>query len=310
MSALARQSAAASVSAPVPTPCIGVCELDAESGFCRGCARNADEIALWQQADDAGKAAVWEALPERRAMFPLNTYRLPWPASDIAAMIERSLYRRWGRWVLGSNGASVAFEIAPEDGAEIISNHTEITAVTSRGALRLLKHEKTIAIAFGDKGDGCGPEAIGLILPRGRVALRKSDCVTCAGPDTNAVCTAYQLAVLFDLGLSPLLAARFCLRTDDQQIVDRLASLGGSQWTPTRAMVAELKSAARLHLVAETALGRAETFAPLADNFDKRTNAEIRELPEGWELKPVFAPCALFFPASRRPACAFVDGPF
>jgi hypothetical protein len=36
----------------------------------------------------------------------------------------------------------------------------------------------------------------------------------------------------------------------------------------------------------------------------------MRELPDGWDLRPVFAPCALFYPASRRPANAFVNGPF
>lgn len=34
------------MTAAVLSPCIGVCELDAQ-GFCTGCHRSADEIAAW-----------------------------------------------------------------------------------------------------------------------------------------------------------------------------------------------------------------------------------------------------------------------
>lgn len=32
---------------PEPTPCIHVCELDAQSRLCRGCHRSAEEICAW-----------------------------------------------------------------------------------------------------------------------------------------------------------------------------------------------------------------------------------------------------------------------
>jgi uncharacterized protein len=54
---------------PVPSPCISVCRMDARSGWCEGCLRTLDEIAAWSTMDDAGKRAVWDALPERRVIF-------------------------------------------------------------------------------------------------------------------------------------------------------------------------------------------------------------------------------------------------
>jgi predicted Fe-S protein YdhL (DUF1289 family) len=51
----------------VGSPCINVCEMDAQSGYCRGCARTIDEIIAWSQLDDDAKRAVWKQLPARRA---------------------------------------------------------------------------------------------------------------------------------------------------------------------------------------------------------------------------------------------------
>jgi len=51
----------------VASPCISVCEMDAQSGYCRGCFRTLDEIAAWSVLDAEGKKAVLAALPARRA---------------------------------------------------------------------------------------------------------------------------------------------------------------------------------------------------------------------------------------------------
>jgi predicted Fe-S protein YdhL (DUF1289 family) len=57
----------------VPSPCINVCEMDAASGYCRGCARTIDEIIAWGRLDDDAKRAVWKQLPQRQV--PLDTAR-------------------------------------------------------------------------------------------------------------------------------------------------------------------------------------------------------------------------------------------
>jgi len=52
---------------PVPSPCNSICTIDQVTGFCAGCFRTLDEVALWSVLDDREKRAVWSALPGRRA---------------------------------------------------------------------------------------------------------------------------------------------------------------------------------------------------------------------------------------------------
>jgi len=55
---------------PVPSPCIDVCRMDEATGWCVGCLRTLDEIALWSALDDADKRRVWSDLEQRRAAKP------------------------------------------------------------------------------------------------------------------------------------------------------------------------------------------------------------------------------------------------
>ncbi|HVY01132.1 MAG TPA: DUF1289 domain-containing protein [Pseudorhodoplanes sp.] len=53
--------------AAVSTPCINVCILDPRTGLCRGCGRNADEIAAWAAMSEAERIRIMAKLPERMA---------------------------------------------------------------------------------------------------------------------------------------------------------------------------------------------------------------------------------------------------
>jgi uncharacterized protein len=53
---------------PVPSPCTSVCTIDQVTGFCAGCLRTLDEIALWSVLEDDDKRAVWAALKERQRL--------------------------------------------------------------------------------------------------------------------------------------------------------------------------------------------------------------------------------------------------
>lgn len=50
---------------PMPSPCVKVCRIDADTGLCTGCRRSLDEIGAWSTMSDADKHAVWLALPAR-----------------------------------------------------------------------------------------------------------------------------------------------------------------------------------------------------------------------------------------------------
>lgn len=57
----------------VISPCISVCKLDPVSGYCEGCWRTRDEIALWRRMDNPERLEVIKRLHERRAEAGLET---------------------------------------------------------------------------------------------------------------------------------------------------------------------------------------------------------------------------------------------
>jgi predicted Fe-S protein YdhL (DUF1289 family) len=64
---------------PVPSPCIDVCRMDEATGWCVGCLRTLDEIALWSALDDDDKRQVWRDLEQRRAALPQRVEAAPAP---------------------------------------------------------------------------------------------------------------------------------------------------------------------------------------------------------------------------------------
>ena len=52
--------------ATATSPCVGVCELDPASGFCRGCLRTLPEIARWGGLSLCERRRVKSALAQRR----------------------------------------------------------------------------------------------------------------------------------------------------------------------------------------------------------------------------------------------------
>ncbi|MDO9460075.1 MAG: DUF1289 domain-containing protein [Alphaproteobacteria bacterium] len=51
------------------SPCIQVCQLNPQTGFCAGCFRNPEEIARWLRYTDDERDAVLGRLGARRADF-------------------------------------------------------------------------------------------------------------------------------------------------------------------------------------------------------------------------------------------------
>lgn len=51
----------------VASPCINVCRMSAMTGFCEGCFRTLDEIAVWGGATDGERNAILAAVERRRA---------------------------------------------------------------------------------------------------------------------------------------------------------------------------------------------------------------------------------------------------
>jgi hypothetical protein len=61
--------------AAIETPCIKVCVVDPETGFCIGCGRTRFEIAGWLGYTPAERHSIVEGLAERVATLTLRKRR-------------------------------------------------------------------------------------------------------------------------------------------------------------------------------------------------------------------------------------------
>ncbi|NBC32380.1 MAG: DUF1289 domain-containing protein [Alphaproteobacteria bacterium] len=50
----------------VLSPCVGVCQLDPETGYCIGCQRTGDEIMAWPSASDGERREILDRADHRR----------------------------------------------------------------------------------------------------------------------------------------------------------------------------------------------------------------------------------------------------
>jgi predicted Fe-S protein YdhL (DUF1289 family) len=57
---------------PVPSPCVSLCKMNRDTGYCEGCLRTIDEIVAWSRADDAYKRAVWAELRRREQLIDFD----------------------------------------------------------------------------------------------------------------------------------------------------------------------------------------------------------------------------------------------
>jgi hypothetical protein len=52
---------------PVETPCVRICFLDPDTGWCAGCGRTGHEIGAWLAMTPETRRKVMEELPDRLA---------------------------------------------------------------------------------------------------------------------------------------------------------------------------------------------------------------------------------------------------
>ena len=56
-------------SAPIESPCVSVCMMNAEDERCYGCFRTLDEIANWASYTSAQRKGIMEELDQRRQQY-------------------------------------------------------------------------------------------------------------------------------------------------------------------------------------------------------------------------------------------------
>lgn len=50
-----------------PSPCIRLCEMDEQRGYCRGCYRTLPEIMKWRESSDKQRKAILREVAKRRS---------------------------------------------------------------------------------------------------------------------------------------------------------------------------------------------------------------------------------------------------
>lgn len=55
------------MSTTIESPCILICSIDMETGWCHGCGRTRDEIGAWTLYSPERRRQIMDALPERVA---------------------------------------------------------------------------------------------------------------------------------------------------------------------------------------------------------------------------------------------------
>ena len=61
----AAQVLAQPVAQAVPSPCVAVCQMQDDTGWCWGCRRTLHEIAQWSNLDNPARRAIWQAIAVR-----------------------------------------------------------------------------------------------------------------------------------------------------------------------------------------------------------------------------------------------------
>lgn len=272
----------------LPSPCVGVCRLDPETGWCLGCALSADELVLWRDLPAEGQLAVWRDLPRRKALLGLAFRLLPWQGRSLLDRLAEAGTAPGAAWSIGVWGAVA--ELVARPGAAIRAERAADGLIlrTPGGALGLTAPAGMRA--FDLVGRSGRAERLVLALHRARITARFAAGIAELGADEPALDPGRRSERLFDLGLGcpPI---RFCVRTGDPSLVARLRAAAGSDaLAPTTGLVPHLLAISPDRVVASPA-GRIEVTGPIrrAASHGPHTSLRPDLLAQGRRLEPGFA---------------------
>lgn len=300
---------------PIPSPCVGICTMDASSGWCLGCGRTSDEVAEWASANDERRSAIWAVLPERVAALGISITRLPWPQDKIAQFVAETLDQRSGTWALGCYGATAEFVRHANEPCRVSVTGETITAISEHGALQLTIGERVRALRLRTDHTSSSYRAIFLVESKPRVTLPLATTLTPLGRDEGAIQPECRNDAWFDLGLGRQ-GLRFCVRVSTTDLLDTLNGASGLPLTEVLQTAGALVAKHSPARVVQSPLGRAEIYAPIPPPGGLRPDgphthlrpgqlASGRATSPGIDLPPVYTLGATFYPGAG--ACGDLD---
>jgi predicted Fe-S protein YdhL (DUF1289 family) len=72
------------------TPCVNLCGIDEETGFCLGCGRTRGEIAGWRGMTEAERRSIMGSLAARMAQKSAKTGAEAAPESAAPESVQRA----------------------------------------------------------------------------------------------------------------------------------------------------------------------------------------------------------------------------
>ncbi len=258
-----------SAATQLASPCVGTCRLDPATGWCVGCGRDADELTRWRELDDARRATVWAALPERLRQLGRDCRLLPWPPERALAALAELAKTPRAALVLGVEGAVAEF-MAPGGSTVLTRQYASVLELHTRGArTRLVAHPGLRVFT------GSGRWAFA--LQRSRLTPMPG-LITDLGADRDAVRAADRDQPLVDLGLGRP-GFRFAVRLADPALRRLARRHFGRPIFAAADLIAGLIAAAPTRVLCSP-LGRIEIDGPIdrADHDGPHTHLLPKQL--------------------------------
>ena len=293
----------------LPSPCVGICRLDDATGWCLGCARDANELGCWHDLPPTARALVWADLPRRKAILGLSFRLLPWSGAALMAELIRLAREPKTGWSIGVYGAVAEFTTSNRANPTIEVGEESLVLRTLGGAMRLSPLAGTRV--FELVGATGNVERRVLALHRSRLSGIPAVGVTELGADKDAIEPASSADGLFDLGVSRSVV-RFCVRTGEPSLIAVLRQAIGLDPLDLANGLVPVLLANSPDRILISPIGRIEVSGPIlrSGRAGPHTHllpdllAQGRELELGFTLPDGYTAGASFFPIAMQPACA------
>ncbi len=182
---------------------------------------------------------------------------------DLVTRYLRSPKSSWSNGISGAIG-----EFMYDEGEDVSFGETtdSLSAQTDRGAISIKLPEQLTCFAYEQLSHSARSwtQTVALALPQTQARMAANKVITDLGADKESVRVQDRDARLFDLGLGSD-QARFCVRTKDEALMEKLTSLCGRVLLDEGHAVLALLQRSSPARVIISALGRIEVYTPVPE---------------------------------------------
>jgi predicted Fe-S protein YdhL (DUF1289 family) len=259
-----------------PSPCVGICSLDPKTDWCIGCGRSRQEIAGWRRASPQEQDAILARLPERRQTLAIRAQPLPLDPGGAKDFLVHLAGKPDITWVMGVTGGIAEYCSLPGEALSLERTGDGFSCHTAKGGVRIALPELARVFHIGHEG----VNRFCLAMPPHAPAFPEHAVIRELGPDEAAIREGDRAGVAFDLGLGHW-SVRFLVRSVHEEVIEAMRRQDGVPLLDALLFIMGPLLRNPVHRIAETALGRVEVYAPIADpNGASPTGPHTHILPD------------------------------